>query len=366
MPEAPYNNSNFGKTIINDFRNTDLKTSVTSDYRDLKDFYLDDDRKRRLKEMGNFKGFFYSAWWLLKEMFLKLTPPRRVLLIIGLFFTLSIRTNENQNNLSLLGALILLFILMLELKDKLLAKTELEAGKKVQSALMPDKSPKVAGWDLWLYSQSANEVGGDLVDFIAINSERFGLALGDVAGKGFSAALLMAKLQATVRALAADFSSLSELATKVNQIFFRDGIRNIFASLVYLEIQPDSNRIKFFNAGHLPPIKLKRDGLLEETLKGSPALGLMQNAGFTEQIIEVEAGEFLIVYSDGITEARNDRGEFFGNDRFFRLLTNYKHVSAGQSGVYIINQLKNYTRNTRQHDDISLIIIKKCNEERLI
>ncbi len=358
MSQASGNNANFGKTIINDFRSTDLKTSVSSDYRDLKDFYLDDDRKRRLKEMGNFKGFFYSAWWLLKEMFLKLTPPRRVLLIIGLFFTLSIRTNENQNNLSLLGALILLFILMLELKDKLLAKTELEAGKKVQTALMPEKCPKVAGWNLWLYSQSANEVGGDLVDFIAINNERCGLALGDVAGKGFSAALLMSKLQSTIRALVADFTSLSDLAAKVNQIFYRDGIRNIFASLVYIEIQPDSDKIRFFNAGHLPPVKLKKYGL-EETHKGSPALGLMQNVSFSEQVIDMEAGDFLIVYSDGITEAQNTQGEFFGSERFFKLLINNSSYSAEQFGNYILNYLKSYTGNARQHDDISLIIIKK-------
>ncbi len=361
MSQASKYNSNFGKTIIDDFRNTDLKTSVSGDYRDLKDFYLDDDRKRRLKEMGNFKGFFYSAWWLLKEMFLKLTPPRRVLLIIGLFFTLSIRTNENQNNLSLLGALILLFILMLELKDKLLAKTELEAGKKVQTALMPDKSPKVTGWDLWLYSQSANEVGGDLVDFIKISEERCGLALGDVAGKGFSAALLMAKLQATVRALAADFSSLSELATKVNRIFYRDGIRNIFASLVYLEIQPGSNKIRFFNAGHLPPIKLKRDSL-EETHKGSPALGLIQNADFAEQNIDLEAGESLIVYSDGITEAQNESGEFYGNDRFFYLLKNVDASSAENIGKQILIQIKRFSGNTRQHDDISLLVVKKSRD----
>src|SRR5512138_3275825 len=92
-------------------------------------------------------------------------------------------------------------VLMLELKDKLLARSELEAGRTVQLALMPDRPPVVPGWDIWLYSRSANDVGGDLVDYLQIDPQRLGVMLGDVAGKGLPAALLMAKLQATLRAL---------------------------------------------------------------------------------------------------------------------------------------------------------------------
>ena len=102
-----------------------------------------------------------------------------------------------------LGIAILLFILMLELKDKLLAREELEAGRAVQRALMPDSGPTIPGWDVSLFTRSANDVGGDLVDYVPLDDQRNGLVLGDVAGKGLPAALLMAKLQSTLRALAA-------------------------------------------------------------------------------------------------------------------------------------------------------------------
>jgi len=145
---------------------------------------------------------------------------------------------------TLLSGIIFLFIIALELKDKLHAKSELEEGRAVQKALMPETIPDVAGWDIWLYTKPANDVCGDLLDFLKLSEEKVCISIGDVAGKGLSAALLMAKLQSTIRAIVPDYNSLMELGEKINRIFCRDSLPKLFASLVYVELDVTSGKIK--------------------------------------------------------------------------------------------------------------------------
>jgi len=138
----------------------------------------------------------------------------------------SIDLGVGNINVRSLGFVILLVILLLELKDKLVATDELAVGRAVQIAMLPRDNPVVSGWEIWLYTHPANEVGGDLVDYIKMDSDRWGIAIGDVAGKGLGAAMLMSKLQATLRALAPGFQELSDLGSEVNRIIYRDGLRN--------------------------------------------------------------------------------------------------------------------------------------------
>jgi hypothetical protein len=192
--------------IMEDLRSGDLKRNVMRDLRDLYTFYLDEEERDRLAKMGRLKRWVLIVGWLAKNLFLNLSPARRVLLLISLWFAIQSRVEFKVGdstigtNLTVWGFLLILVILMLELRDKLLARNELEVGRAVQLALLPDDLPRVPGWDIWLYTRSANEVGGDLVDYLPIQDDRLGLALGDVSGKGLGAALLMAKLQATLRA----------------------------------------------------------------------------------------------------------------------------------------------------------------------
>ncbi|MCH8962050.1 MAG: SpoIIE family protein phosphatase, partial [Bacteroidetes bacterium] len=150
-------------------------------------------------------------------------------------------------------------------------------GRAVQFALMPKQHPTLPGWETWLFTRPAKEVGGDLVDYLAINEDRLGLALADVAGKGLGAAMFMAKLQSTLRAIAPNFERLSDLGAAVNQIFIRDGLPGRFISLVYLEIEPEAGQVRLLNAGHLPPLVVHADSI-EEMPKGAPALGLVRQA----------------------------------------------------------------------------------------
>jgi serine phosphatase RsbU (regulator of sigma subunit) len=247
---------------------------------------------------------------------------------------------------------------MLELKDKLLARDELEAGRSVQLALMPTRPPTLAGWDIWLYTRSANDVGGDLVDYLQIDPRRLGVMLGDVAGKGLPAALLMAKLQATLRALVSGVASLGALGAEVNRILNRDGLPNRFATLVYLEIAPGSGRVRLLNAGHPPPLRLRSSGV-DELPRGSIALGIAPDMDFVDQEVEIQPGETLVVYSDGITEAMNAAGDFFGDERLRAALLPSRTGTAAQAGARILDAVDAFVGEAPVHDDMSLVILTR-------
>ena len=353
-----------GKTIIEDLKKGDFKSTLAQDFKDLKEFYISEERKKRLEKMGAIKKYFFMFVWLMKSLFFKLTPVRRILVVASVIFILiSVETGFNDNvkishDTDVLGFFLLLFVLMLELKDKLLAHYELQAGKYVQDELMPEQSPKVPGWGVWLFTQSANEVGGDLLDFLKINNKRYGLALGDVSGKGLRAALLMAKLQSTLRALLPDFSSLSAFGKKLNQIFFRDSLRNVFASMIYLELNPDSDQVRYINAGHMPPLTIKKS-LTEQLPKGEPALGIMKDMKYRERELKLINDEMLLVYSDGVTEARNEHGDFYGEERLKEFTKNLNGVSAEEAGIKLLEEIAEFSKNTSPSDDLSLIILKR-------
>lgn len=352
-------------TLRSDIERGDFFTSIADGFRDTKEFLLDEQRKQELGGMGWLKRWWLTAWWMLKAMFFRLTPARRLLFVLGSILILLGRTVINvsdnvrvENNTVIPGLLCLVLVLMLELKDKLVAHEELEAGRIVQDALKPEKCPKVPGWDLWLFTRSANEVGGDLVDFVRITDDRFGVVLGDVAGKGLRAALLMVKLQATLRALAGDVASLDDLAGKINHIFCRDSLRNIFASMLYLEIRPDEGRVGVLNAGHFPPVVLSAAGItvLE---KGGAAFGLTTGATYTEQEIRLGAGDLLCAYSDGVSEAQNENGAFFGEQRIHDILLRSSGRSVGQVGEEIIRTVDFFIGKAKTRDDLTLVVMKR-------
>ena len=359
------NNSDqkFHQTIREDFKNINLKKDLRYEYKSLGDFYLNSDERARLESMTPLQRWTHKTGWLLKSMFLHLTPLRRILVLVGVLFLLisrsvsfdggSVTTNEG-----LLGGILILFVLFLELKDKLLAKHELEAGRKVQRALMPEQDPEFPGWTIWLFTRPANEVGGDLVDYLRLDENKAVLTMADIAGKGLKAALLTAKLQATVRALATEINSLSDFGKKINKIFHRDSLPNLFASMLFMQIDSNSGKVNYLNAGHFPPLIIK-DKDIKEFPKGDAALGLIANAEYNEQTITLEQNEILIAYSDGVFEAKNERGEFFGMERFFKLIRNSSTNPPQLIGKYIISQLEQFVGDSPAADDISLIIMKR-------
>jgi serine phosphatase RsbU (regulator of sigma subunit) len=329
---------------------------------ELEAFYLTDDDRRHLETMPAFNRFLHRTGWLIRSLLLKLSSRRRVILAAAILFVVLGVEQISLGNLRLslemhfVGALLLFALLMLELKDKLVARDELEAGRTVQLALLPKEMPDVPGWDVWLYTAPANDVGGDLVDHLQIDADHHGVALGDVAGKALPAALLSVKLQATLRALVPQFSTLSELGAAVNRILERDGLPSRFASLVWVVITANAGQLRLLNAGHMPPLVVRPTGV-ETMERGSVVLGIMPDATFFEQQVELAPGDAMVVYSDGVSEAMNEAGDFFGDDRLHATVRALTGRPARQIGQTVLDALKAFTGDAPRHDDVSLLVL---------
>jgi hypothetical protein len=331
---------------------------------ELKEFYLTPEHRQRLARTNRLWRWVSLGWLLLKSLFLKLSPARRVAFLVALFLLVSApglssggRASVNVNT-PVLGSILLVGILLLELKDKLLARHELEAGRAVQRALMPEYCPMLEGWDVWMYTRPANDVGGDLVDCLELGEGRVGFALADVAGKALPAALLMAKVQATLRALATDATSLSDLAARTNAILCRDGLPNRFATLVYLDVRDGDGGVRLVNAGHMPPVRISGTAF-HDLPHGDMALGMMPGSVYQEQHEELESGEMLVIYSDGLTEALNEAGEFYGDERLRAVFPGLSALSAVAAGTKILESVDAFIGTTRPYDDLSLVILKR-------
>src|SRR5678815_2429096 len=269
-----------GKVVLEDLRRTDVYGHFRRDLAELYSFYLTEERREQLAAMG-WVHRVVSFWlWLFKSLMLKLAPARRLALLGGLILLLAGGLSWKQGDVRMgidfriLGTVVMLAVLMLELKDKLLAKDEIEVARQVQLALLPQHHPRLEGWTIWSYTRPANDVGGDLVDYLELEGGRLGIALGDVAGKGLGAALLMAKLQATLRAAAPDSPSLAALGARMNSILLRNGVENRYATLFYFEIAPASGAVRYLNAGHNPALAL-RSTEIDSLGAASPPLGML-------------------------------------------------------------------------------------------
>jgi serine phosphatase RsbU (regulator of sigma subunit) len=363
MPPQPQKNPRLISTLKDDISQGDFFTKLKREAEDIEDFYLSDEERAQLKKKGKLWRWFVLAWWVVKNSFFKLTPVRRLILVFGLimvFARMSAQTNDAGVSVhyGVLGVACILLVLILELKDKLLAHSELESGRAVQRAMNPEQAPLIPGWNVWLFTRSANEVGGDLVDFLRMTADRFGIAIGDVAGKGLGAALFMVKIQATLRTLAPDYESLSDIASKLNAILLRDGMPAKFASLIFIRIDSTAKTLRYVNAGHMPPLIVSSEGVTE-LAKGNVALGLSGDATYTDQEIPLGSGQSFVVYSDGLTEAQNVAGEFYGVERLKKLCAQLSGFSSQAFGERLLADVARFEGEARRKDDLSLVILQK-------
>jgi sigma-B regulation protein RsbU (phosphoserine phosphatase) len=332
--------------------------------RNLYHFYLDDERRARLAEMGRLRRAIVVLFWILKSLLMKLSPVRRVMLLAALVCGIidgkfmDLGPAKLDLDLRPWGFFLLLIVLMLELRDKLLARDEIEIARQVQLALLPRQHPEVPGWSVWSISRPANDVGGDLVDYIVLDGFRHGVVLGDVAGKGLGAALLTAKLQATLRALVPDTVSLDDLGRRVNDILHRDGLDNRYATLFFVELEHDSGHLRYLNAGHNPAFLIRSDAV-ERLPASSYPVGMLASASYEEGVRTLEPGDVLLAYSDGLTEAQNEQGEEYGVGRLEQLLPGLRNLPPAEIGARLLSSVDGFLGDARPSDDLSLAVIVK-------
>ena len=239
---------------------------------------------------------------------------------------------------------------------------ELQLASEIQQRFQPTAPPQVEGYELQGISFPCYEIGGDYYDFIEREDGRLVIALGDVSGKGTAAALLMSSLHAAVHAQASANHSLSETITAVNRYLAENIPSNRFVTLFYAELDPQSGSLSFLNAGHNPPVIVHSAGTVEQLGSGGLPLGIKADATFREGRTQLQAGDVLVIYSDGVSEAVSPSGEEFGTTRLHDVISHNMDASAAGIRDRIEAALTKWSQGTPASDDITLVIVKREDE----
>ena len=248
-------------------------------------------------------------------------------------------------------------------------RKDLELAKDVQQAFFPQQSLSIPGLTCETFYQPAQSIGGDYYDFFPLHGGRWGIAIGDVSGKGIGAALLMASLQASLKAQAVHpHVDVSIMVSEVNRLVHESSPGNFFASLFYGEYQPATRVLKYVNAGHNPPMVLRwRDGRCEviplET-EGTP-VGALEQAEYTSATVRLEIGDVLIAYTDGITEAENPQCEFWGQQRLEKLLRSCHDRTPKEIIRSVLDEVADFSKGQPQRDDVTLVVVRAKDELKL-
>ena len=232
-------------------------------------------------------------------------------------------------------------------------------AKDIQLNLLPKAPPRFPGYDMAAVNIPAQEIGGDYYDFIKISDNETAFCLGDISGKGLPAALLMANLQATLRGQAFIHKSPKDCITSSNVLLFHSTESNKFATLFYGILDSKNHQITFCNAGHDNPFHINREKKCCRLESSGVILGCFQESVYEEENMAVNPGDLVVIYSDGITEAMDKRGEEFGEKRLEELLCNNIILSPREIIDQIIKEVKNFTGNQPQSDDMTLVALKR-------
>lgn len=238
---------------------------------------------------------------------------------------------------------------------------EMEIAREVQQRLFPQQIPQIAGLSLAGMCRPALGVGGDYYDFIELDDGRLGLAIGDVSGKGISAALLMASLRASLRGMTLDSpSDFARMMQKVNRLVYEASANNRYATFFFATYNPATRELRYVNAGHNPPL-LVRAGSAEilRLDAGGMVVGLLPTADYIEQSVKVNPGDLLIAYTDGISEAMTVEDEEWGEERMLGASAQCRQgASAPEVLDAIFRAADDFTAGAPQHDDMTLLIMK--------
>jgi phosphoserine phosphatase RsbU/P len=324
---------------------------------------------------------FKALFW---AMVMKLSPARRVLLVLSLFLVLlgmfgtridiSDRTVINiGGSQAVLGAIGLLLLLALELADRVTMKRDLEIAKEIQHWLVPDTPPLIPGVEIAFASRAANTVAGDYYDAFmrrskaggastpgGVDGQRLMVVVADVAGKSVPAALLMATLQASLRTLALEPTSLLELVAGLNSYaceHSQSGRRFTTAFLAELDLA--TSKMTYVNAGHNAPLLMRAGGALDRLSEGGLPLGIMRDASYQSGEIVLGAGDRLVIFTDGAVEAEDAGANEFGEPRVLAGLQLGRSSPPAQALNGLMTSIEAFVGHAPQHDDITCLILDR-------
>ena len=229
-------------------------------------------------------------------------------------------------------------------------------ARSIQQGFLPKEIPQLAGYEIVGAWQPARVVGGDYYDVLPFGRETLGLCIGDVAGKGLPAALLMSNLQAAFRGFASPAVSPEALCDKLNSLICRNIASDRFITFFYAQLDGVARQLRYTNAGHNAPIVAHKDGSHDRLREGGGVLGVFPVQAFDMGVYDLAAGDRVLLFTDGVTEACNPEGEEFGDARLLQLLEENRELSAEDLQRKILSVVAEFCRG-HWHDDATLIAI---------
>ncbi len=329
-------------------------------------FYSKEVDREPLEGESGWKRFWRIARGLFWAMVMKLSPARRVLLLIALvlLFLPRIQVGEPGQNsdtmeTQVFGGLVLVVLLALELSDRVAMKRDLEIAREIQSWLMPSEAPKVPGVDIAFASRPANTVAGDYYDAFFRPNERLLMVVADVAGKSIPAALLTATLQASLRTLAALPGTLPELVGRVNRYSCEQSLQGRrFTTAFLAELEPATGELTYVNAGHNWPVLRRASGAIERLEAGGLPLGISSAVSYQFGSATLAAGDLLLIFTDGLVEAEDDGEREYGEERMLPVVQMLQRGTAKEALDRIMSSVDAFVGLTRQHDDITCLVLR--------
>jgi len=248
--------------------------------------------------------------------------------------------------------------MLVAVKEKEKLEAELRIARSIQQRLLPQSSPDIPGYQVTGTSISAREVGGDYFDYLSFGPRMLGLAIADVSGKGMTAALLMANLQASLRAFAREPSGIADVLGQLNTHLHRTTSAEMYATCFYGILDGETGMFTYANAGHNPPLLVRADGRMEFLEAGGLPLGMLEGFPYEEGRVDLAAGDLLILYTDGVTEAENAEGQQLGDERFREVAVTSRGDSAGGVQGKIQRAVQEFAGGHDQSDDLTVITLK--------
>jgi len=242
------------------------------------------------------------------------------------------------------------------LLDRELFQHDLELAKSIQDSFLPDSPPEVRGYAAAFHMHAAFEVGGDFYDVVQMPDQRIAYIIGDISGKGVSAAMVMSSILSDLRMELSFGGSAAEILGRFNQALCHKAQKGMFVSMVLMVLDPENHRLELANAGHPPPVQIRKERIWQHSDASGPPAGIVSDISYDCEALNLEAGEMILLYTDGITEARNASCEMLGTGRLMSWLDDAPD-SVDACIEYLIDSLSHFTGETGQNDDITLLML---------
>lgn len=387
MPPRPPNPPTRGRALLRwytgDLSPEDVSRLFTRDARAAYRFFTQGLDQESLAALPWHRRWAASLRAFFLAFSMRLTPARRVLyassLVLAALGTLELFTGfgiasipaglfwipvpvptwRDGTVLLIAGFLLLNLLIVLEVAERLTLKDDLEVAREIQEAMLRRDTYRAAGVEAFGATRPANTVGGDFYEIVPLDDGRLVVAIGDVAGKGSPAALLMALLLAMLRTLLDEALTPAALVDRLNAQIARHAPPSRFITLFFGVFDPASGALVYVNAGHLPPLLRRTDGRIERLLTGGAALGLARTSRYEAREARLMPGDVLVLYSDGITEAEDPAGAAFDEQGLGAVLERRPDATAPDLCDAILAAVRAHARDTRFADDLTIVALRR-------